>query len=82
MKKLLLILVFGITLLFGKVDINHASKEELQSLKGIGKTTAERIIQHRKVSCFTSLEEIKKVKGIGEGKFKKIEEMLELTPCK
>ncbi|WP_321261460.1 helix-hairpin-helix domain-containing protein, partial [Campylobacter sp.] len=48
-----------------------ASKEELMSLKGIGTTKAEAIIAARP---FTSTDEIKKVKGIGEGIYNNIKD--------
>ena len=56
---------------FGAVDINTASKEELMSLKGIGAAKAEAIIAARP---FTSTDEIKKVKGIGEGIYNNIKD--------
>ena len=59
------------SLAFGAVDINTASKEELMSLKGIGTAKAEAIIAARP---FTSTDEIKKVKGIGEGIYNNIKD--------
>lgn len=38
------------------VDMNHASKEELMSLPGIGEKLAESIIDHRPFETFTDLE--------------------------
>ena len=71
MKKLLLLLAMPASLAFGAVDINTASKEELMSLKGIGTTKAEAIIAARP---FTSTDEIKKVKGIGESIYNNIKD--------
>lgn len=49
------------------VNINTASKEELMSLDKIGDVLAEKIIQYRKTyGAFQSIEDIKKVKGIGD----------------
>ena len=69
MKKLLLLLIFSFSFLFAAVNINSASKEELMTLKGIGETTAEAIIEYRKENKFTKIEDIKNVKGIGDKKF-------------
>ena len=71
MKKLLLLLAMLASLAFAAVDINTASKEELMSLKGIGTAKAEAIIAARP---FTSTDEIKKVKGIGEGIYNNIKD--------
>lgn len=64
--KALASLVLGMSLVFGAVDINSASKEELMSLKGIGEKKAEAIIAQRKVHCFENVEALMQVKGIGE----------------
>ncbi|NOR57373.1 MAG: DNA-binding protein [Sulfurimonas sp.] len=61
--------------LFG-VNLNTSSIEELSSLKGIGKATAEKIIKYRSEHKFSSIEELMQVKGIGQKKFKKIEKDL------
>jgi competence protein ComEA len=54
-------------------SINHASAVELQELPGIGPALAERIVQYRQqYGGFNSLEELKRVKGIGEKTFVKI----------
>ena len=71
MKKLLLLLAMLASLAFAAVDLNTASKEELMSLKGIGTAKAEAIIAARP---FTSTDEIKKVKGIGEGIYNNIKD--------
>lgn len=48
------------------IDINFATKEELCSLDGIGETISNRIIEYRKSNYFYSIEDMKKVNGIGE----------------
>lgn len=52
-----------------RISLNNATQRELESLPGIGPVYAERIIQGRP---YTSLTEVKKVKGIGDKTFEKI----------
>lgn len=55
------------------VSINSAGIEELTTLPGIGKTTAQKIIDYRlEKGSFLSLEELMNVKGIGKSKYEKI----------
>lgn len=54
------------------VNINTASVEELSTLPGIGKGTAEKIVAYRKSHKFTKASDLMKVNGIGEKKFEKI----------
>lgn len=58
------------------VNINTASKEELISLSGIGDKTAEKIINYRQQSPFSKKEDLMKVPGIGENKYKEIEDKI------
>ncbi len=60
-----------------KVNINTASKDELCALKGVGPAIAIRIIEYReKNGSFKTIEEITEVKGIGDGTFEKIKELI------
>ncbi|NOS85058.1 MAG: hypothetical protein HOP31_07945 [Ignavibacteria bacterium] len=53
-----------------KVNINTALAADLLELPGIGQVMAERIIEYRETNGkFSSPEELKKVKGIGDKKF-------------
>jgi len=78
MKKIILILSLLIVSLFAKIDINKASIEQLDSLKGIGHSKAAAIIEYRKQHPFTKIEDIMKVKGIGKKLFEKIKEEIKI----
>jgi comEA protein len=60
-----------------KVNINTASETELTFLPGIGNVIASRIIKYRMNNGnFNCLNDIMKVKGIGQRKIEKIEEYI------
>jgi competence ComEA-like helix-hairpin-helix protein len=56
----------------GGIDINSATEDELVALEGVGPSLAGRIIEARKSEPFGSLEDMRRVKGIGPGVMKKI----------
>lgn len=60
-----------------KININGASKEELDSLPGVGEVTAQKILDYREENKeFKSIDEIKNVKGIGENKFNDLKDYI------
>lgn len=62
-----------------RVSINTASLEELCTLPGIGKGTAQRILDYRNSEgLFQSPEDLMKVKGIGSAKFEKLKDLIVL----
>src|SRR6516164_2900899 len=82
MKRLLFalaLLVFsGFAL--AAVNINTATKEELDALPGIGPVKAQAIIDDRNANGpFKSPEDIMRVKGIKEGEFGKLKGMISTT---
>lgn len=61
----------------GKVNINTASQTELETLPGIGPSTALKIVNYRKEKGkFKKIEDIKKVSGIGDSKYNKIKDLI------
>ncbi|MFN3476433.1 MAG: ComEA family DNA-binding protein [Candidatus Methylomirabilales bacterium] len=55
------------------VDLNEASRLELEKLPGIGPTLADRIVQHReRYGPFQELEDLMQVEGIGEKRYERL----------
>ena len=60
-----------------KININTATQTELETLSGIGPSTALKIIQYREENgYFSDIEDIKDVPGIGESKFEAIKDSI------
>jgi competence protein ComEA len=59
-----------------KVNINTATADELDALPGIGPVRARAILEARKNEPFKAIEDIMKVKGIKDGEFAKIKDMI------
>lgn len=60
-----------------KVNINTATQTELETLPGIGPSTALKILNYRqKNGKFKTIQDIKNVSGIGDKKYAKIEEYI------
>lgn len=60
-----------------KISLNTATEEQLVTLPGIGSSKAQDIIDYRKENgLFSSIEDIKSVKGIGDALFEKIKDYI------
>ena len=82
MKKALLSLAmiccFAASAIAG-VNINTANQETLESLPHIGAKKAQAIIKYRDAhGNFSSVEDLAKVKGIGEKLLAKIKDLIEV----
>lgn len=63
----------------GQVNLNTATLQQLDLLPGIGQKAAKRIIEHRAKTPFTSVDDLKKVKGFGQKKLEKLKPFLTVT---
>ncbi|MET8845829.1 ComEA family DNA-binding protein [Amycolatopsis sp. NPDC004625] len=61
----------------GKVDLNTATPDQLDTLPGVGEVTAKRIVQWRTDhGAFAKVEQLRDVDGIGESKFARLREQV------
>lgn len=59
------------------LDLNRATLAQLDTLPGIGPVTGQRIIDYRKkVGRINSVDELKKISGLGGAKFEEIKPLL------
>ena len=62
------------------LNLNTATVSQLDSLPGIGKATADRIVEYRqKNGGFKKSEELMNVKGVGEKNFLKLKTLVTVT---
>ena len=60
-----------------KININTATSDELDKLPGVGPATAAKIIEYREQNGpFATIEDLKKVKGIGDKKFEDLKDYI------
>jgi len=65
------------------INLNTATQAQLETLPGIGKSTAERILEYRqKNGGFKKVEDLMNVRGIGEKSFLKMKPLITVTAPK
>jgi competence protein ComEA len=63
------------------LNLNTATAAQLEELPGIGKATAERIIEYRtKNGAFKKIEDLMNVRGVGEKSFLSLKDLITVTP--
>ena len=71
----LVVLLMSLCQAWAAVDINHATELDLDSIKGIGPSTARKIITQRQLKRLDSWQDfIQRVPGIGEKKAQRMSE--------
>lgn len=64
----------------GLININTASSSDLETIAGVGPSTAQSIISYREDNGpFTAIEEIMHVSGIGEKTFEKLRDSITIS---
>jgi competence protein ComEA len=59
------------------LNLNSATSAQLEALPGIGKATAERIVEYRqKNGGFKKVEDLMNVRGVGEKSFLKLKPLI------
>lgn len=88
-KKLLLPLCMALFLSMGtafsadKVNINTATQAELETIKGVGPSTASAIVEYREANGkFENINELVNVKGIGDKKVAKMSDQVTVSKKK
>ena len=65
------------------VNLNSASVAQLEALPGIGRATAERIVEYRqKNGGFKKAEDLMNVRGIGEKNFLKLKPLVTVASAR
>ena len=83
MKHILfgILALLAVPLALAAVNINTATAAELEALPGIGPAKAKAIVAYRQQNGqFKTVEDLKKVKGIGEGIFSKLKDEAAVAP--
>jgi len=62
------------------INLNTATAAQLETLPGVGKATADRIVEYReKNGGFKKVEDLMNVRGVGEKSFLKLKPLVTVT---
>lgn len=64
----------------GRIDLNRAAQDELESLPGIGPVTAGKIIDARKTARFEDVRDLRSREVVGDSVFEDIKELVRVSP--
>ncbi len=68
-------------ILLGRININTATVDELDTLPGIGQTAAQMIVEYRiQNGPFQAIQDIQNVAGIGPATYNRIKDLITLGP--
>ncbi len=88
-KKGFLTVIIALSLFTGlvfaadKINVNTATMEQLQSINGVGASTADAIIEYRDMNgAFRNIADLVNVKGIGEKKLAKLQDQISVAEPK
>lgn len=65
-----------------RIDVNHATAAELRRLPGIGPTLSQRIVETREEKPFRSVEDLRRVRGIGAKTLERLRPHVLVVPDK
>ncbi|WFE29807.1 ComEA family DNA-binding protein [Solwaraspora sp. WMMD791] len=61
----------------GKVNLNSATLQQLETLPGVGPVLAQRIVDHReRVGGFGTVADLREVSGIGDARFEQLRDLV------
>jgi len=62
------------------IDLNQATVEELTRLPGVGPELAARIVEARRAEVFASVDDLRRVRGLGEARLERLRPLIIIGP--